>query len=693
MRLQAVPRRGLARLFLTLFGAATTLAASATDPAQQATRDAFRQAYSTAQQGGDAWRSQATRLHDYVLYPYLEAAALTHDLRQLDLARVQAYLQRYPGMLPAQALRLDFLYELARREDWSDFNVLYQNGLGDALTCDALQAKLAGGGRLDFDRDLASLWRQASLPSACDSVLDAAHDQGLLTPQRLSARIDSAVKGLRGGTVASLAIWLPQAQADEAQRLALALRNPADAVSAAAQWPDTARARQAAALALQRLAPRQSAAAEAGWQTLQPRFSFSTAQRDDVLNAIALFRATDFDPDAMQRLADLPASAQSDATREWRVRVALSRQDWRAVLDAIDALSPTQRDDEEWLYFRARALAQLGQPAQARERFEALAGEPNYFGFLAADRVHADYAICPSSPSGSSGIAQSLLAQPGMQRAFELYAVGLPKLARREWNRALNGADLATKTEAANLAYQQGWYDRSIFIFSSGKAMRYYQQRFPLAMQDGVVPQAQQAGIEPAWAYGILRAESAWTSDAHSGANARGLMQLLPSTAERVASLNDLPWGGADSLYQPMVNIQLGTRYLAQMAARFNNAPWLASAAYNAGPEKVDQWLDARGSLPPDLFTATIPYHETRDYVARVMAFSVIYDWRLSKNVVPLEDRMTPIGQTYVPPSAGTVRRKVSCPAEENPPTRMARPPENTRPVMPATPVSSTSSS
>jgi soluble lytic murein transglycosylase len=189
-----------------------------------------------------------------------------------------------------------------------------------------------------------------------------------------------------------------------------------------------------------------------------------------------------------------------------------------------------------------------------------------------------------------------------------------------------------------------------------------YALRFPLASQDGLVPEAQQAGVYPAWAYGILRAESAWMNDARSGANARGLMQLVPATAELVAKRNGLNWGGAETLYDPTVNIALGTRYLAQMAARFNGSPWLASAAYNAGPNRVDQWLAARGTLAPDLFVASIPFKETREYVARVMAFSVIYDWRLNSAVVPLATRMNAIGQPYVLPDATTTRRSVSCP-------------------------------
>ncbi|MBU6248859.1 MAG: transglycosylase SLT domain-containing protein [Xanthomonadaceae bacterium] len=656
------PLRQLARLaslVLLLAAAGRVDAAAGTD----ARRAAFRQAYATAQQGGDAWRAQAAGLKDYVLYPYLEAASLEHDLPQIDLPRVQDFLKRYPGLIPAEDLRRDFLAELARRQDWTGFMALYRDGLGDALACDELQARMAQGHRLDFDKDLAALWQKPSLPNACDPVQQAAHDAGLLTPTRLWARIDRAAAAGASGTVAALAAWLPPRDATVAQRLALALDDPAKAVKQAAHWPDTPRHREVAALALRRLARRDVDAADAGWLHLHRRFRFSATQRDGVLASLALFHATDFDDHALQRLRELPAEAQTDATREWRVRVALARQDWRAVLQAIEALAPDQREDGEWDYFKARALAALGRTTQADALYDELAGEPTYFGFLAADRRQRPYAICPDSIGDDPAIAARLLADPGMQRAFELHAVGLARDARREWARALAGSDPATRNEAALLANQRGWYDRAVFTFSSGDALRLYDLRFPLARQDHMIEQASQAGIDPAWAYAIARAESAWMTDAHSGADARGLMQLLPATGAQVARANGLPWAGGDSLYDPTVNVQLGTRYLAQMAQRFNGAPWLASAAYNAGPVKVEQWLGERGTLPPDLFTATIPYKETREYVARVMAFSVIYDWRLTGRAVPLDARMTPIGQAYAPPGPGAVRKPVVCPA------------------------------
>ncbi len=661
----ALPRRiSLSWLLLATSWllAATVVQAAEPDASQRA---AFKQAYAAAQQGGDGWQSLAAGLRDYPLYPYLQEAALEHDIQQIDRATVEAYLTQYPDWIPAADLRHAFLLELARRQDWNNFLALYQPGLGDTLSCDALQARLASGSTLDFDKDVATLWAKPNLPDACDPVLNAAHDQGLLTSARLWTRIDRAADAGQPGTIASLAGWLPADDRATAQRLALALRDPAGALTTAADWPDTLRNRQAATLALTRLARRQSASADTAWQQLQTHFSFSEQQRGQILYALALFHATDFDDGALARLIALPAAMQTDASREWRVRVALAQQNWSAVLAAIDAMPASQQQDGEWQYFHARALVALGRKNEAQQQFSAQAGKSTFFGFLAADKLDLPYAICPLTLATDPKREQALLANRGLLRAFELYAVDLPKLARREWTRALQDADQATLQAASDLANRRGWYDRAVFTLSSGDALRLYNLRFPLASQDGVVPQAEQAGIEPVWAYGILRAESAWMSDARSGADARGLMQLLPGTAALVAKRNGLNWGGGDTLYDPATNIVLGTRYLAQMAERFNGSPWLASAAYNAGPNRVDQWLAARGTLTPDLFVATIPFKETREYVARVMAFSVIYDWRLHGTAVPLTTRLSAIGQPYGLPNASTVRRPISCSAVE----------------------------
>lgn len=667
-----IARRGLRALALLASCGLPTLAAHAaaqhaaknTTPAssRQAQRAAFIQAYASAERGDPAWKKQATSLKHYPLYPYLQAAALESQLRTVTRKQVEAYLQAWPNMLPAHDLRRDFLHELARRRDWTGFSALYRPGLGATLTCDHLQGRLAAGHALTFDRDLAGLWKHASLPADCDPILSWAHDHKLLTRKRLWQRIDRAVDAGRGGTVASLGRWLHGRDARHAQHLALALRDPARAAADALHWPDDTRNRQAATIAMRHLTRKSSDQADALWPKLRRQLHFTKSQRRDIEHDMALFRATDFTHDAIRRLRALPADAQSDATRGWRLRVALARRDWQGVLDAYAAMPAVQQHDNEWRYFHARALSAMGYKHAAHKAYAELAGQTTYFGFLAADRLHEPYTICPAHATDAPLDETALLANPGLDRAFELYAVNQPKLARREWVHALRGASAATRRQAAMLAYQRGWYDRAIFTFSSGDAIKLYDQRFPLARQDRVSEQAEDAGIDPAWAYALIRAESAWVTDARSGANAYGLMQLLPSTARRVARRLKLPYGGANDLYDPKLNIALGTHYLAQMAARYGGAPWLASAAYNAGPKQVDKWLSARGDLPPDLFVATMPFHETREYVARVMAFSVLYDWRLHQRTVTLAQRMPRFGKPYTPPTASTPREAVQCP-------------------------------
>lgn len=679
----AVSRLG--RYLLTVVAGgilAATVVAQSDNGSLDAQRAAFKQAYAAASHGGDEWRALAANLKDYPLYPYLQAASLEHDLQQVDRPTVEAYLRQNPDLIPANDLHRDFLQELARRQDWTDFVAMYQPGMGDALTCDALQAQLAGGAKLEFDRDLAALWAQPALPSPCDPVLQAAFDQGLLTPTRIWSRIDAAVDAGKPGTISGMAQWLPPDDAQTARNLALAFNDPAAAVLAAKQWPDTTRARQAAALALTHLARRQSDTADKAWQSLQARFRFTPEQRDRILNALALFHATDFDADALARLINLPATAQTPASRDWRVRVALAEKNWPAVLEAIAAMPPAQRQDDEWQYFRARALSELGRNDEAQQVYASVAEQSSYFGYLAADHQGTAYALCSTELPADPQAQQAVLAIPGMRRAFELFAVGMLRQARREWNQALANADAQMIRQAVILANQRGWYDRAVFAFNTGDALHFYALRFPLAGQDGLVPQAQQAGIDPSWAYGILRVESAWMSDAHTGADARGLMQLLPSTGADVARRNGLPWNGGDSLYDPTVNVQLGTRYLAQMAERFDGSPWLASAAYNAGAARVDQWLDARSKLPPDLFVATIPFKETREYVARVMYYSVIYDWRLHGTAATISTRMLPIGQPYGRPDATDARKDLSCPAPSVAAASTAAPPAAAAPTV-----------
>lgn len=650
-----------------------------------AQRERFPLVLEAAQHAPDIfWRKLAVGLEDYPLYPYLQLAALQQRMHQLTRKDVDTFLTAWPDSLPAQTLRTAFLHELAQRDDWKEFLDLYTaSGQSTELQCAALQARLALGKTPDFDHDIAPLWLSASaLPSACDAAVTWAQQQGKLTPMLIWQRIDLAARAGHADLVTTLASLLEGTQRDAAERMAAAIGDPAAALQQADAWPDAEHARAAATVAFVRLARRDSDTAEERWTALSPHFHFAAEQRHLILRTIAVYRAADYAPDALQRLAELPAAANDDASREWRVRVAVAAQEWKAALAGLDALSDTQKADARWRYLRARVLVKLGQTEAATSVFESVAREANFHGFLAADWLKQPYTICPTQLHGDARTDAALERDPNLARAFELFAINQLADARREWDFALPRLNPDQRRAAAALASKFGWYDRAIYAFNHGDDLQLYALRFPLAQRKHIQAYAQAAEIDPSWAYAIIRAESAWTSDAHSGANAWGLMQLLPGTARQLAKVENVSFTGAAALLDPDLNIRLGTRYLGNMALRYDGSPMLATAAYNAGSNPVGRWINARDRLEPDFFIETIPYKETRDYVARVLAFSVIYDWRLHGKVLPLASRLPRIGQAYSPAASDAPRKDVVCPAtptdvSEDPAANATTPPDH----------------
>ncbi len=425
-------------------------------------REHFRQAYVLALQGDIGWKGYTRDLQDYPLYPYLQAAWLQARIRLVGSGPVTAYLDRYGDLLPGKALRRSWLDKLVRRKDWAGYRRFYQPGLGISYDCQDLQARAGLGKPLHFDTQLRRIWSRAALPAACTPLLQLAHSEGLLSSTRLWARIERATQAGQAATIRALAIWLPKWQQAVALRFAQALTAPAVASKAAMGWPNTRRSRAAASLALQRLARNDDAAAGQAYSTLRRHLSFKRHQRDRIKAALALFQATDFKPGSLAALQALPERAQSPVTRAWQVRVALAKQNWKVVRKVIAQMPETQRQQREWQYFNARALAALGDKKRANASFMKLARQADYWGFLAADRIQAPYALCPSGLTLPNTALQAIQHVAGLARSFEWYALGKLKLARREWWAVWPQLSRSQRQAAVLLAIgEAGWIEPS----------------------------------------------------------------------------------------------------------------------------------------------------------------------------------------------------------------------------------------
>ena len=336
-------------------------------------------------------------------------------------------------------------------------------------------------------------------------------------------------------------------------------------------------------------------------------------------------------------LAGLPAAKQNEETRAWLARLNLLYHDWRGALATMEAMPAGERGQSRWLYWRARALQETGRGGEALPLFAELASERGYYSFLSAERLGLPPRFDISPIETSEALSQQVSSEPAVLRAYEWFQIGDTGKAIREWNRAFAGASKERWRAAAAVASSWDWHDRVIQAAYRAGEKDALHDRFPMGFESAVREAAKQTGLSPAMIWSIIRQESAFNRRALSRSGARGLMQLMPRTARDVAKQRGVPVG---DLFAPEKNIELGSHYLAEMLERFGGNPALAAAAYNAGPNRVGQWLERTPFESGEAWIEVIPFNETRRYVQQVMAFIAVYEWRQAKQVSSISDRI-----------------------------------------------------
>jgi soluble lytic murein transglycosylase len=285
------------------------------------------------------------------------------------------------------------------------------------------------------------------------------------------------------------------------------------------------------------------------------------------------------------------------------------------------------------LYWSGRALDQLGEKAAALALYrEVLSRGPHgYYGILAARRVREK----PPAPIAAAlkltaDPVKLLRSEPRYQRALALGSVGfdgfaileLETLGRdaagdsdRAWALGWAFADLGEA--GRSLRYLRRALGPAVEAGAPGIPGRLWQLYYPLGYAESVRSAARSAGLDPYYVAAVIREESSYDPRARSGVGAIGLMQLMPDTARHVAQGLGRPLTEISAVWEPPVNITLGSRYLAQLQARFQD-PLLAVAAYNAGPHRVQRWVADRPRADMEEFVDQIPFDETRAFAKRV---------------------------------------------------------------------------
>ncbi|MEW8028074.1 MAG: transglycosylase SLT domain-containing protein [Candidatus Thiodiazotropha sp.] len=575
------------------------------------------------------YRQLRDKLLDYPLLPYLDYQETLETLEQQSIESITNRLKWLEGTPLTTRLRNHWLALLAKERLWASYLKFSHRGGTVEQQCNRLQAMIETGKEQEAFHSVEAIWLSGrSQPNACDPVFKAWRAAGKLTTALVWERINLAMSAGRTRLTRYLKRYLPPSEAGMVDRWLKIYRHPEQVV---ALLKNTHPMRdEIVTQAIRRLTWRDLDAAFIAWEKFHNQAVFSDYQQRKIVYTLASRLAREPNKQINQQLiALLPSHLQFDSTlSEKLLQAALQENDWQWVVQTIEALSPKEREREQWRYWHSRALIELGRKLEGKMLLQSLAKERSYYGFLAAQRLGDEPNLAHMALQADRQLVGILAKRPGLIRARELIRLDRPLLARQEWNLALEDADQDELKAAARLAQQWEWPSQSILTLARLRHWNDLELRFPLAHRQAITDQARDHGIDTAWIYAIMRQESAFMSDAKSSAGARGLMQLMPKTAKQVAKeLKQLPVKLED-LYQPEVNIKLGAGYLNKVYRQLQESPVLATAAYNAGPHRVLSWLPEQPQAS-DIWIETVPFRETREYLKRVFAYTVIYSYRL----------------------------------------------------------------
>jgi soluble lytic murein transglycosylase len=309
----------------------------------------------------------------------------------------------------------------------------------------------------------------------------------------------------------------------------------------------------------------------------------------------------------------------------------------------------TSTDSAEGYFWAGNALVQAGKGAEAGAQLQAAieAAPQSFYGMRARELLKQPLDGQTALGTGPSADERSAAAQwidgwfksdlpnvgeavngaPEVVRARELLRLGLRNESRDEltsardawkddplrlWYLALQAHDagdayIGLKTAERVVAISP---DKRITPKTPTGLLRLI---YPTPYLRVVQREAQQFGLDPRLLYALIRQESLFNPDATSWVGARGLAQVMPSTAEGIAQNLQVANFSPDQLYQPAVSIRFGAHYLSHQLRAFDNNPLAAASAYNGGPGNAARWLE--NTADRDLFAELIDYRETRDYV------------------------------------------------------------------------------
>ncbi|WP_039057533.1 murein transglycosylase [Enterobacter sp. Bisph1] len=572
-------------------------------------------------------------LQTYPLYPYLEYRQITDDLMNQPALTVTNFVQANPTLPAARTLKSRFVNELARRQDWRGLLAFSPDKpAATEAQCNYYFAKFNTGQADEAWEGAKELWLTGkNQPNACDQLFGAWRASGKQDPLAFLERIRLAMKAGNTKLVTLLAGQMPSDYQTISAAIISLANNPASVMTFATTTGATDFTRQMAAEAFESVARQDVENARLMIPSLAQAQQLNEEQTQTLRDIVAWrLMGNDVTSDQARWRDDAIMRSQSLSLLERRVRMAIGSGDRHGLNTWLSRLPMEAKEKDEWRYWQADLLLERGREDEGKTILRALMRQRGFYPMVAAQRLGEDY---PLQIDKASGNVSPLLTQgPEMARVRELMYWGMDNTARSEWANLVTSRTQQEQAQLARYAFDNHWWDLSVQATIAGKLWDQLQERFPLAYSDLYSRYTRGKGISQSYAMAISRQESAWNPTARSPVGAAGLMQIMPATATHTVKMFAIPgYSNSGQLFDPETNINIGTSYLQYVYQQFGNNRIFSSAAYNAGPGRVRNWLNnSGGKLDAVAFIESIPFSETRSYVKNVLAYDAYYRYFLN---------------------------------------------------------------
>ena len=560
---------------------------------------------------------------------YVEYQTLSQHISLDNKAEIRAFLQKYPTSPLAMSLRNKWLLLLAENGLWRDLIADYRPTNNSSVECYYLQALYNNGRETLALSAVKRLWLSSYKPlPACRYMFSQWQKSDDFKEKYIWLRLQSAMNSNDSTLVQQLTQMLsPEKQVWVTTWITIR-QNPI--ILPKINLPDNAPCRKIILDGLKKWTNLNVNQAIAYWPTAQNKYHFSVSMTQDFYRTASLHLALSGDPRAENWFAKILPSYGTAQSRAWQVRFALVHKNWPIVLSIIQSMPQTEQQSNMWQYWKARALASIGNYSEANKIYTSLSSQRQYYGFLAAYQLKQPLSITQVNYPNNPNLLASYTQQ--IQHVKNLYQTNQLPQALQLTQDLLNQLNDPGKYALAHVFAQWGWYSESMNIVNKSPYQSDLILRFPLPHRSLILSLCQQNNVPPSLVYSLARQESNFHEDVFSSAGGLGILQITLPTARQFD-----PKITEKDLYHPKINITISITYLKKLTKQFNAHPLLIASAYNAGPQKTRRWQPTKNSMPADIWIETRPWEETRNYLKNTLSYDAVYQYLLGQkpNIVP----------------------------------------------------------